>query len=1131
MNPLDKTLRNKLENTVKNARTIAEAAAKASLEQLGVEQASAYLYLTEEERSLRKKLRIHGRQLGDIRDSNSREQEIFRLVEEVAYEHWHRMLFARFLAENNLLMYPDPDDPVAVSLEDCEELAKDEGAKDGWELAGRFAATMLPQIFRPDSPVLKLELPPENKLKLEEMLSELPSEVFLASDSLGWVYQYWQAKRKDEVNASEVKIGARELPAVTQLFTEPYMVSFLLDNSLGAWWVDNCKRDKNILKTAETEEILRNHFSLLGVPLEYLRFVKNDDGVWTPAGGVFDGWPKNLSELKTLDPCCGSGHFLVAALIMLTAMRIELDDLSAREAVDVVLEENLHGLEIDKRCVELAAFAIALTAWNYPDSGGYRILPELNIACSGLAVSAKKEEWLSLANGNDKLRNSLSKLYDLFEDAPVLGSLIDPSKELMNDDLLYANWEEVQPLLEAALSKELDDEKTEMSINAHGLLKVASLLSYKYYWVITNVPYLGKGKMNNTLVSYIEKQYFKASNDLATSFICRMKELLFDYGVYSFVSSQNWMFLRTFSLFRKQLLVEFKWSLVARLGYKSFSTQMYDFPVILNIFAKSKPIKFTKIRSINVENYEHLNKPVNLTYGKITAANQSQQVRNPQSRLTFDIDLSGSLVPAKSTEGLSTGDSARFINSFWEIPELSENWSYFQASPSANENLDGFTDLIKWEQGIGELSNSKAARIQGHYAWDKLGIIIGRVGDMRASIFSGCLFDKSAVVLTPNDEKQILSLYAFCNSSGFNSTVRKLDKKLGVATSVFESLPFDLEYWTKVAEENYPNGLPKLFTDDPTQWIFHGHPCRSVIWNEEKKWTDYGDLRTDQSVLQIAIARLLGYRWPAELDEDIELDEEQRSIVRECDKFLEFEDEDGIVCISAVRGEASAADRLLRILEAAYGSNWNTNVLSELLKSVGHSGKDIESWLRDKFFTQHCKMFKHRPFIWHIWDGLNDGFSALINYHKLDYKNLETLIYNYLGDWIKNQKADIAKGVDGAEEKLAAAENLKKNLELILEGENPYDIFVRWKPLEQQPISWNPDLNDGVRMNIRPFMSVPDIRKKGAGILRDKPNIKWGKDRGKDVESAPWYTLGLQYGGKEGDRINDHHLTLEAKQA
>ena len=178
----------------------------------------------------------------------------------------------------------------------------------------------------------------------------------------------------------------------------------------------------------------------------------------------------------------------------------------------------------------------------------------------------------------------------------------------------------------------------------------------------------------------------------------------------------------------------------------------------------------------------------------------------------------------------------------------------------------------------------------------------------------------------------------------------------------------------------------------------------------------------------------------------------------------------------------------------------------------------MEFWLRDKFFEQHFKLFHHRPFIWHIWDGVKDGFAALINYHKLTRQNLETLIYTYLGDWIKRQEDEIKQGIDGSSIRLAAAQKLKTDLEKILEGENPFDIFVRWKPLDQQPIGWEPDLNDGIRLNIRPFIQ--------AGILRKNPNINWNKDRGKDVESAPWYH---KFGG---DRINDHHLSpAEKKEA
>ncbi len=476
MHPLDKALRNQLERTVKEARDIAEAAARASLEQLGVGETNSYSHLSDTDKELRRRLRAHGRQLGNGRNAKG-EQEIDRLTEEVAYEHWHRMLFARFLAENNLLMYPDPDDPVAVTLEECEDLATEEGAQNGWELAARFASEMLPQIFRHDSPVFQLVLPLEHQQKLEQLLADLPQDIFTASDSLGWVYQFWQAKRKDEVNASEVKIGARELPAVTQLFTEPYMVSFLLDNSLGAWWAAR-RLSEDDLKNAKSEEELREKASLPGAPLEYLRFVrvpsplggegKGEGEVWTPAAGNFDGWPEHLSELKTLDPCCGSGHFLVAALLIMVAMRMEMEGLSARDAVDAVLRENIHGLEIDQRCVELAAFALALTAWRYPDAGGYRPLPELNVACSGLSIGVAKEEWKQLALDKKNLRIALEWMYEEFKDAPVLGSLLNPAK---SKAAKIVDWDTLSPMLEEALSQEQSDEEHEAALWRTGLQK------------------------------------------------------------------------------------------------------------------------------------------------------------------------------------------------------------------------------------------------------------------------------------------------------------------------------------------------------------------------------------------------------------------------------------------------------------------------------------------------------------------------------------------------------------------------------------------------------------------------------------------------------------------------------------
>jgi hypothetical protein len=1139
MQPLEKSLRTRLEHTIKDARDIAEQAARASLQQLGVGEAAPFAHLSEDDRILRRRLRVHGRQLGDLLGAKG-EQEIDRLVEETAYEHWHRMLFARFLAENELLMYwPDGDDePIDVDLETCQGLL-DEGeeqANSVWELAARFAARMLPQIFRMESPVFQLTLPPEHQLQLERLVADLPSEVFTASDSLGWVYQFWQAKKKEEVNKSEVKIGARELPAVTQLFTEPYMVSFLLDNSLGAWWAAR-RLTEDDLKNAQSEEELRQKASIPGVPLEYLRFVRQEDETWTPAAGTFDGWPDQLGELKTLDPCCGSGHFLVSTFLMLVPMRMERDGLPAQEAVDAVLRENIHGLELDKRCVELAAFALALTAWKYPNAAGYRVLPELNVACSGLSISTRNESWVALAGEDTNLRSALQELYKQFKNAPILGSLINLEASLGKGSYFQIKWEDVGPWLTKALKGKNNDENSEIGVVAHGTTKAAKLLSKKYEFIITNPPYLGRAGHNDILKKYADKYYTSSKNDLANIFFERAVEFCSqNNGYIQFVMPQACLFQSRFKKTRKMLLSKNQLLQITYIGEGGFDSSQASGAFVVLLTARARRTESSEPLYLLDASIEKniLGKQRLMRKGELRFRNHEILKRNPDSIIAFGKVNQDSLLVefAKGWQGIVSSDNNKFTFFFWEILKRDEDWVWIQWPPEKNLDFNGLNYILKWEKRQGDLhNNSNAHNFPPKSILGKRGIAIQNIRNLCASFYLGDVFGTNITALVPEQRNILPALWAYCTDKTFYDDVREIAPRILVTPGTFGKLKFDLDHWTKVAAENYPYGLPKPYADDPTQRIFHGHPCGSVIWDESTKWTAHAPLRTDDTVLQIVVARLLGYRWPAELDPDMELADEQREWVNKCETLLPHADDDGIVCIPPVRGEASASERLLDLLAAAYGDAWSNDILTQLLANANHAGKSLETWLRDKFFTQHCKLFKHRPFIWQIWDGLNDGFSALVNYHKLDYKNLETLTYTYLGDWITRQKQDIEANIDGAQERLAAAEALKKKLELILKGEKPHDIFVRWKPLAKQPIGWNPDLNDGVRLNIRPFMTVGDIKKKGAGILRDKPNINWNKDRGKDVESAPWYRLGLEYDGKEGDRINDHHLSLAEKQA
>ena len=394
------------------------------------------------------------------------------------------------------------------------------------------------------------------------------------------------------------------------------------------------------------------------------------------------------------------------------------------------------------------------------------------------------------------------------------------------------------------------------------------------------------------------------------------------------------------------------------------------------------------------------------------------------------------------------------------------------------------------------------------------------MGGITAAAYFGEISDSNVTAIVPKNPSHLSEVWAFIVSPQFVMSLRAIEQAVKVNNATVSKVPFDLTHWQKVATEKYPHGLPKPFSSDPTQWLFNGHPAG-----------------VDQP-LHVAVARLLGYQWPRQTD----------SSFPDCpalgpDGLEALADADGIVCLSATKGEAPAAERLRALLTQTLGQF----DLPALLASAGPKGsktETLEEWLRDEFFEQHCALFHQRPFIWHVWDGHKAGFNALVNYHKLDYTNLEKLTFSYLGNWIQRQQAAVGAGEAGSDARLQAAKQLQARLKLILEGEPPYDIFVRWKPLSQQAIGWHPDLNDGVRMNIRPFMAV-DIPggKKGAGILRTKPNIKWEKDRGKEPVRVraefPWFwgwdeaTQDFAGVGKEpdGNRWNGCHYSNGVKQA
>jgi hypothetical protein len=544
-----------------------------------------------------------------------------------------------------------------------------------------------------------------------------------------------------------------EPKARTQLFTEPYMVRFLLHNTLGAWWAGKVlAADRTLEATAVDEDALREACSLPGYSFDMLRFVRDgDDEAWRPAAGAFPSWPTEAKAITMLDPCCGSGHFLTEALAIISALRQTEEELSPANAVDSVLRDNLHGLEIDGRCVQIAAFAVALTAWRI---GGWQTLPLPHIAWVGAPPPLPRREFIALADGDADLEYALTALHELFSKAPTLGSLLEPT----GGDLFEAEkLREIERLLEPLLARarRVEPEQVEGVISARGMADAASLLHRKYVFQSTNVPYLGRGKQEPLLASFIEKHFNLAKADLATAMLARMSRLSQKGGTISAVTPQNWLFLESYKNFRLSMLSSEQFDMLATLGARAFETIGGEVVnVALVTLTVCKPDSSHKYSGLDVGNISPISRKTQfLQTGQINLISQKRQIANPGALITPEEISQKDLLRefVDTYEGMSTGDNDRYRFCFWELASLKSNWTPY-ITPPESDLFSGRNYVLRWEGGRGALSSEPGARIQGQPAWKENALAISVVSRLQPVIKGPYPHEKTTVAIIPRSK-------------------------------------------------------------------------------------------------------------------------------------------------------------------------------------------------------------------------------------------------------------------------------------------------------------------------------------------------------------------------------------------
>lgn len=428
--------------------------------------------------------------------------------------------------------------------------------------------SILPGMFQTIADYTELLLP-DNLLRegsvIEQMISQIPEDNWQdAVQIIGWLYQYYNSEKKDDVFAAlkkNVKITKENIPAATQLFTPDWIVRYMVENSLGRLWVEGHPDAKaQLLPTPEEQaaytvgnrdpEDTKWHY--------YLEEAQQEPQVQAQLAEIRKQYADLTPEqIKVIDPCCGSGHIL-AYLFDVLMQIYENYGYTSRDAVASILQNNLYGLDIDDRAAQLAYFAVMMKACRY-DRRFFSHTTQPHVYAIEESNRIEKPDVEYFCNGKPELKDAMHTILTQLYDAKEYGSILTiPPQDW---DALYARFDEVADV--SSFHRESIRKKL------LPLVRVAQTLAQKYDVVVTNPPYMGASNMNSDLSEYVKKYYPDSKSDLFAVFIEVCSRMAKQNGYQAMITQHAWMFLSSFEKLREKMMLTETVSM-AHLGARAF---------------------------------------------------------------------------------------------------------------------------------------------------------------------------------------------------------------------------------------------------------------------------------------------------------------------------------------------------------------------------------------------------------------------------------------------------------------------------------------------------------------------------------------------------------------------------------
>lgn len=1058
-------------------------------------------------------------------------------IEEVAYTWFNRIIAIRFMEVNNYLPSrvsvltseegkAEPDiineameieDDLGGYREAEKELISTALTERTPELMDKLYAMLfikqcdalsdiLPGLFEKTNDYLKLLFTPNyNRGVIQDLINEIPASYFDVNEEgqvqiIGWLYQYYNNEPHEKVvNMNGKAIKKDEIPAATQLFTPDWIVRYMVDNSLGKYYLE---RHENSQLKDELKYLLPSK----------IESVNND---------------QDISEYKFLDNAMGSGHILIYAFDLLMKMYLE-EGYSKRDAAQKIIENNIFGLEIDKRAFQLAYFALMMKGREYDRRFFRRNVANNLYYFEDLHVS---EDFYNFID-NEKTKEDLKKLAEVFADATELGSIIKIDQDIDTNNLKSTIKKiDFDDSLDVFGNKRTKDKILK-------ILSIVRIMTNKYETVVTNPPYMNK--FDKKLKKYLRNNYKDYSKDLFSVFIYHNMHLLRDGGYSGYMTPLVWMFIKSYEPLRKDIIDNVNINSLIQMEYSAFEEATV--PINTFILKKADEKSGTYLRLSNfkggmaVQEQKVLEAIADPEVKYLYHADQDNFDKIPGSPIAYwasknlieDFE-NQSLYKCTISDGQNkTGNNKKFVRLYWEVNNCKigkdKKWLFYAKGGGYRKWWGNITSIVNWSPEIRSFyRKDKIARIIPEYLWYMKGITWGLITSKSPSfriLPEDSTFDVGGSSIFFKDKELIEYVIALLNSKVYLTIAQIMNPTLNFQVKDIRSMPLIISNREKVESISDKNiDISKQDWDAfETSWDFKCSPLlvnkATTLEQAYNNWSQealdrFNQLKANEEELNrifIDLYSLQDELTPEEEDKEVSVRKADR--VRDIKAFLSYFigcvfgryslDQDGLAYAGGdwnaslystfkpnkeniilltdrqyFDDERDIIVRLREFLSKTFDPEHLTDNMNFIAQTLDpkkfERGVSAEQIIRDyfvnDFYKDHAKIYQKRPIYWEFNSGRNKGFKALMYLHRYTPEQL-AMVRQYLHDLqpAMNDLIEIDNDLLDQETTASAKSKYRKIISTLNKQMNElvkYDQVL--DHLSQSPVDL--DLDDGVLAN------------------------------------------------------------------